>query len=117
MRVIRGESGLLWAISGRGLMATKSKLEQAVDSQIERLNDAQRELVLSQFAIYKRNKQRIADIDSQMPLLEPKNAHSVNDVQLRQSQRTALAYERSQLATSNSRIATELFGLLSVGGK
>lgn len=94
-------------------MATKSKLEQAVDSRAENLNDAQREIVLSQFSIYKSNKQRINEIDSQMAMLEPHNAHSVNEVQFRQSQRTALAYERNQLATANSRIATELFTLLS----
>lgn len=100
------------AFSVRSLMATKSKLEQAVDSQVESLNDAQRRLVLSQFAIYKQNKERIIQIDSQMALLEPKDAHSIGDVQMRQTQRTSLAYERNQLATANSRIAADLFKLL-----
>lgn len=93
-------------------MATKTKLEQAVDSRAEGLNDAQKELVLSQFSIYKQNKQRISRIDAQIALLDPSAAHSVNEVQVRQTQRSALAYERNQLATANSRIATELFGLL-----
>jgi hypothetical protein len=96
-------------------MSTKSKLEQAVENQIANLNDAQRELVLSQFSIYKQNKAAIAEIDSKLPLLEPKYAHSIDEVKMQQTQRMSLTYERNQLATANSKIATELFALLSGG--
>ena len=95
-------------------MATKSKLEQAVEAMMDSLNPAQRELVRSQLSEYRQNKARMARIDAQLVALEPRNAHSINEVRLQQAQRASLSYERSQLAIANSRIATELSELLNI---
>jgi len=92
----------------RGPM-TKSKLEQAVESRVRNLNDAQRELALSQFSAYKKNRARLADIESQLDVLDARAPSSVEEVRFRQSQRSALAYEKAHLLTANSRIAAELF--------
>ena len=89
-------------------MATKSKLEQAVERQSESLNDAQRELVRSQFAIYKKNKERLAWIESRLDAVNSRPAASLEEVRRKQAERSTLAYEHNQLSTANSRIASEL---------
>lgn len=95
-------------------MATKSKLEQAVERVMDSLNDAQRELVKAQLSEYRQNKARMAAIDAQLVALEPRNAHTIDEVRMQQAQRASLSYERSQLAIANSRIATELSEILDV---
>lgn len=93
-------------------MATKSKLEQAVERQANNLNEAQKELVMSQFSVYKRNKARLAEIDATMAVMGSKAVSNVEELRFSQAQRSALAYEKNQLETSNSQIATELFNYL-----
>lgn len=93
-------------------MATKSKLEQAVESNAANLNAAQRELVMSQFSVYKQNAARIAQISMQLETLNTEQATTLQEVREKQSARASLAYEHGQLSTANSKIATELFGLL-----
>lgn len=93
-------------------MATKSKLEQAVEKQASSLNDAQRELVMSQFSVYKRNKARLAEIDAKLSLMGSKAISNIDELRFSQTQRSSLAYEKNQLETANSQIATELFNYL-----
>ena len=93
-------------------MATKSKLEQAVEKQASNLNDAQRELVMSQFSVYKKNKARLAEIDSKLSIMGTKAISSVDELRFSQAQRSSLAYEKNQLETSNCQIASELFNYL-----
>lgn len=90
-------------------MATKTNLEQAVRKQVSSLNDAQREIVLSQFGVYKQNKDRLSEIRSQLSVLSSKPPATMDEVRFVQSQRAALVYEQSQLSTANSKIAADLF--------
>lgn len=90
-------------------MATKTNLEQAVRKRAANLNDAQREIVLSQFGIYKENKDRLSEIRSQLAMLGSKQPATLEDMKLVQSQRAALVYEQGQLSTANSNIAANLF--------
>ena len=94
-------------------MATKSKLEQAVEKQIENLNDAQREIVKSQFAVFKKNRERLASIDAKLDAINARPASSVEEVRRKQSERSTLAYEHNQLSIANSKIAAELFNFLT----
>ena len=89
--------GVLRAVWGK--MATKSKLEQAVEKKASSLNDAQKELVLSQFSVYKRNKARIAEIED---VLRISSCTPSTD-------RSNLATERNQLTIANNEIAAKLF--------
>jgi len=93
-------------------MATKSKLEQAVDRRAATLGDAQRELVLSQFSVYKQNKQRLADLKDRMVAIDSFRTASLEEVRFKQAQRASFAYEKNQLETANSKIAADLFELL-----
>ena len=93
-------------------MATKSKLEQAVDKRAAMLGDAQRELVLSQFSVYKQNKQRLADIKDRMVSIDSVGTATLEEVRFKQAQRASLAYEKNQIETANSKIAADLFELL-----
>jgi len=93
-------------------MATKSKLEQAVEKQASDLNEAQKELVKSQFSEFKRNKARIMQIDD---ILESPVAAQESDgdkAKLQIAKRMALTSERSQLVTTNNEIASTLFNQL-----
>ena len=93
-------------------MATKSKLEQAVEAHAASLNEAQSEIILSQLSVYKQNKARISEIRD---MLDAVNAHptaTLEELRIKQSQRTTLSYELNQIATANSRIASDLFDLL-----
>lgn len=88
-------------------MATKSKLEKAISERSESLNPAQRELVMSQFADWKRNKARIAQIED--ILGTRRRAASGAFVE----HRPELVNERAQLIDVNGRIAARLFEQLS----
>ena len=80
-------------------MATKTKLEKAIEKGASELNDAQREIVLSQFSEYKKNKARILEIETTLRT-------SGRDPSV---QRSMLATERTQLISTNSEIADRLF--------
>ena len=88
---------------------TKSKLEQAVERQAACLSDAQRELVMSQFSTYKRNRARMSQIEERMKALDAGRASGAEDARLRQSERASLSYEHGQLAATNNGIAAKLF--------
>ena len=90
----------------------KSKLEQAIERQSDGLNDAQRELVRSQFSVYKRNGTRMAAIKDQQTAADAMPAATLDEVRAKQAARSTLSYEYNQLATANSRIAADLFELL-----
>ena len=82
---------------------SKSKLEKAIENGISELNDAQKQLVLAQFADWKRNKARIAEIEDALKLKKPG----------RDEQRVELVNERAQLIDVNGRILARLSDQLS----
>lgn len=88
-------------------MATKSKLEKAVEGRVGNMNEAQKELVLSQLSVYKRNRTRMADITVRLKAMD-----SVSLTRDEIAERSALSYEFNQIATANSRISAELFSQL-----
>lgn len=91
---------------------TKSKLEKAVEERAGQLGKAQRELVLAQFAAFKRNKQRIGTLDDMLSALNARPTGTLDEVRAKQAERSALAYEHAQLTAANSRISAELFEFL-----
>lgn len=93
-------------------MATKSKLEQAVEKRAASLNEAQRELVLSQLAVYKRNNARLAQVESELNAWNSRKCVTTEEVRVKQSQRATLSHEINQLSTANSKIAAELFDFM-----
>ena len=93
-------------------MATKSKLEQAVEQRAASLDDAQREIVLSQLSVYKHNRQRISDIKDRLVAIDAAGASTLEEGRFKQTQRASLAYEKNQLETANSQIASDLFGMM-----
>lgn len=93
-------------------MATKSKLEQAVERQIDSLNDAQKELVRTQLSQFRRNDARLAQVEAEIRNVDSSPAHTRAEVRERQAARAALSYEHNQLSTANSRIADSLFDFL-----
>lgn len=93
-------------------MATKSKLEQAVEERICSLNGAQRELVRSQLATYRRTAARIEQLESELAAVNSRGAATREEVRLKQQQRMAIACELNQLATANSKLASDLFDLV-----
>lgn len=114
-RAISGDLGRYRAISGRNGLATKTKLERAVEEQLESLNDAQREIVLSQLSDYRRNRARISEIDARTDALNAAPCATREAVRMKQAERSGLSYERNQLAIANSRISADLFDLLDDG--
>ena len=90
-------------------MATKSRLEQAVEKKASELNDAQRELVMSQLSVYKKNAARLTKVEDEMCAVDSMVPTTRDELRKKQSQRSTLAYERNQLTTANSRIASDLF--------
>lgn len=84
-------------------MATKTKLEQAIDKQAGNLDEAQYRLVMAQFSTYDWNRRRIEQIESIIELGEgggrPLDAKA----------RKQLMTERHQLTTDNVSISTKLF--------
>jgi len=117
----RTSRGRVWADLGgfgriwESIHLAKSKLEVAVERHVDALNDAQRELVLSQFSLYKSNKARLAELKSRIDKVDSRPAASLDDVRAKQAQRSTLSYEYNQLATANSRIASDLFIFLEEG--
>ena len=91
-------------------MATKSKLEQAVEAQASNLNDAQREIVMSQFKLYKQNRARISEIGDE--LRASRRAAPVES-KAQVARNMALVNEMSQLVNANNGIAANLFDQLS----
>ena len=78
---------------------TKSKLEKAIEDKAASLGNAQKEIVLSQLATYKRNKSRIGEIDD--VLVVAKNKPS--------AEHARLSAERNQLVITNSDILSKMF--------
>lgn len=93
-------------------MATKSKLEQAVERQAALLNEAQREIVLSQLSVYKQNAARMAKISDELVAVNARATVTRDELRAKQSDRASLVYEQNQLSTANSKIATDLFNFL-----
>lgn len=91
---------------------SKSKLEKAIENGISELNDAQKQLVLAQFADWKRNKARIAEIEDALSL----NRSSAASTSARNAQRAELVNERAQLIDVNGRILARLSDQLSDRG-
>lgn len=106
---IRGDIG---QFGGRSQLATKSKLEQAVEKQASCLNNAQRHLVMSQFSDYKDNKARISEIDDRLGMMDVQILANPEQEKLKLAQRSNLISERSQLKEANASIAAKLFAQL-----
>ena len=94
-------------------MATKSKLEQAVEKQASDLNEAQKELVKSQFSEYKKNKDRIMQIDDLLGVPVVAQSPDSEKAKIQIANRMALTSERSQLVSTNNELASTLFNQLS----
>ena len=88
---------------------SKSKLDKAVADRADELDPAQRELVMSQFSEYKRNKTRIYDINEKLKVVDSTQTVTLEEVRLKQAERSALTYELNQLSVANSRISSDLF--------
>ena len=93
-------------------MATKSKLEQAVETQIEGMNDAQRELMKSQLSNYRKSKSLMAKIEDEISVLNAKPTATREDLRLKQTVRAAMTHEYSQLSIASNEIASTLFDKL-----
>ncbi len=106
-------NGAIWGEIGqfgeRSRLATKSKLEQAVEKQASCLNDAQRHLVMSQFSDYKENKARISEIDDRIEMMDVQVLANPELEKLKLAQRSTLVSERNQLKEANAAIAAKLF--------
>lgn len=76
------------------------------------MNGAQREIVKSQLAEYRRNSARLARLDDEIRAVNARPTVTRDEVRVKQAERSALSYEYNQLATANSRIAGELFDLV-----
>ena len=90
-------------------MASKTKLELAVEKHASNMNDAQKELVMSQLSTYRRNMARLSQIESELAALDAMPAVNREEVRYKQAQRMTISHEHSQLAMANSKIAAELF--------
>ena len=99
--------GSIWADLGGSV--SKSKLEKAIEEGISGLNDTQKQLVLAQFADWKRNKTRIAEIEDALRL----GKSSAVTTSARNAQRAELVAERAQLIDVNGRILARLTDQLS----
>lgn len=86
---------------------SKSKLEAAIARQAAKLDEAQRELVMSQYSTYKWNKSRMTQIEQQLHLMDVRPG--AEDMKTQVYIRKALTSERNQLATANNSIASKLF--------
>lgn len=99
-------------------MATKTKLEQAIEAQAGELEGAQRELVMSQFSTYKWNKERMRQIEGQLSLMEKQSPADAKEWKIHLARRKALTAERNQLSTANNSISSKLFmQLRGTGGE
>lgn len=93
-------------------MATKTKLERAVEKHAGSLNDAQREIVMSQLSVYKRNGQKLARLESELSAVNSRATVTRDELRDKQAQRMAITKQISDLTTANSRIAAELFAFM-----
>lgn len=93
-------------------MATKSKLERAVEEQASKLNDARKELVMSQLSAYRQNEKRMARISESLSLMDSQARSSIDVAATLAKPQAALAAERAQLSAANSEIASKLFDQL-----
>lgn len=89
-------------------MATKSKLERAVEQQASNLNPAQKELVMSQFSTYKWNKSRIECIEDSLRVIDSTHLDK-EKADMLLGKRDSLVSERNQLSIANSNISAKLF--------
>lgn len=96
-------------------MPTKSKLQVAVEKRAASLNDVQREIVLAQFADYRKNKARIAQIEKVLNSPHPNPPAGSDAMKDLLARRMTLANERAQLVAANSEITSKLF--FQLGGK
>lgn len=94
------------------VLGRKTKLEQAVEQRTADMNEAQRAIVLAQLAEYRRNKSRLSEIADRLYALNAIPAATRDEIRLKQTERSALAYEHNQLSIANSRISADLFGIL-----
>lgn len=90
----------------------RSKLDLAIERESERLNDAQREIVKSQYSVYKRNRLRISEITEKLAAMDVIQPLSRDTARSRHEERASLNYELNQLSTANSRISSELFTMI-----
>lgn len=90
-------------------MATKSKLERAVEERAKTLNDAQRGILLSQFNTYRENKAKIAELEGRIGMLDVQNLANPDKEKMRLAKRSSLVMEKVQLVEVNDKIAANLF--------
>lgn len=83
-----------------------------MERRVESLGDAQKELVMAQYATYKRNRERMAKLQDKIAVIDAGSYHTMDEMRIKQAERSTMAYEYAQLATANSRISAELFGFL-----
>ncbi len=98
-------------------MATKSKLERAVEKQAATLNEAQKELILAQFSIYKRGKAKIAEVENKIAVIDMQKSLVPEKAKMQLAQRASLVSERSLLVEANNEIAAKLFEQLGNNSK
>lgn len=98
-------------------MATKTKLEQAVEAQAKELSAAERELVMAQLSTYMWNKRRMGEIEDQIKLIALKPADEPKNIKAQVSLRKQLMSERHQLTTENISITTKLLMKLKGTGE
>lgn len=103
---------MFWGVFGRSRVATKSKLERAVEDGASKMNDAQREIVMSQFRDYKRNKARISEIDGEISAQVHFPAGS-DAMKAQLARKMSLDNERALLVKANNEIAAKLFEQLA----
>ena len=89
-------------------MATKSKLVKAVEERASALNDAQREIVMSQLGVYKRNEARLAKAEAELNLVNARGTATLQELRAKQAQRATLVHEIKELSTANSLISAEI---------
>lgn len=98
------------------LLGRKTKLEQAVEAQASGMNDAQREIVMSQLRDLRRNGARITKIDDALRAMDMQPASDADAARVSLAQRTALVAERGKLAEANDAIKNSLFGKMGDAG-
>lgn len=87
----------------------RSELELAVEKQAGDLQDAQRELVLSQFGTYMWNLGRMRDIEAELEGLDIDVEQDPKVFRNKLALKKTLTVERNQLATANNSISSKLF--------
>ena len=96
-------------------MGRKTKLEQAVEARAAGMNDAQRELVLSQLRDFRRNRARISKIDDTLAAMDRQPVAGPDGARVHLAQRTALVAERGKLAEDNTAIRARLYEQMGDG--